>query len=420
MAPSDDPKVVRRAQLTDLARAVPLGVLLPLETSVLITIALKHFDAPGLVKGVIAAANGVGLLATPLITSWARRWGRPVMVPVAVLSLIGTIGFLAAATGTLPLYVVGSVIGIAMVNAMYALMTVTYERNFPPRELGRRVGWGLSVKVLVSALAGLAMGEFLNNDLDRWWVVILGGAAASAVLVFLNLKVPSEPLAKVPGVRDTAWPHFHLLGEDRRLRLTLGAWMLMGFGNLMLSPLRVEYLGNSRYGINADAAKIVVLTVVVPSVVRLLSMPLFGMVFDRLSFFSARILVNVLFAMYVAAFFTGTSDVSLLIGSVILGVGAAGGDLMWSLWVTKFAPAGRTADYMGLHTFSTGIRAVLAPIAGFAILGHVPLGAVAWMAAGLMLAASFVLVPEMRAERSARALDAAVALQPTDLPGGGN
>jgi len=418
MLASDDRNVVRRAQRVDLVRAIPLGVLLPLETSVLVTIALKYFDAPGLVKGVIAAANGVGLLATPLITSWARRWGRPIMVPGAILSVIGTAGFLLAATGALPLFVVGSVLGIAMVNAMYALMTVSYARNFPPRELGRRVGWGLSIKVLVSALAGLAMGEYLNADLDHWRAVILAGAVASAVLIGLNLRVPSEPLAKVPGVRDTAWPHFHLLAEDRRLRLTLGAWMLMGFGNLMLSPLRVEYLGNSRYGINADAAKIIVLTVVVPSVARLLAMPLFAAVFDRLSFFSARILVNVLFAMYVAAFFTGTSDTSLLIGSVVLGVGSAGGDLMWSLWVTKFAPAGRTADYMGLHTFSTGIRAVLAPIAGFAILGHVPLGTVALLAAVLMLAASLVLVPEMRAERSARALLASSSLQPSSLPGG--
>ena len=185
----------------------------------------------------------------------------------------------------------------------------------------------------------------------------------------------------------------------------------------MLRPLRSEYLANSRDGINADAAKIVVLTVVVPSIVRLLSMPLFGMVFDRLSFFSSRILVNLLFALYVGAFFTGTSDNSLIVGSVLLGIGSAGGDLMWSLWVTKFAPAGRTADYMGLHTFFTGIRAVLAPIAGFAILGHVPLGTVALMSAGLMLAASFVLVPEMRAERNARALRAS-ELQPTTLPGG--
>lgn len=417
MAPSDDPAVVRRAQLADLARAVPLGVLLPLETSVLVTIALKHFDAPGLVKGVVAAANGVGLLATPLITSLARRWGRPVMVPLAVLSFIGTLGFMAAATGALPMYVIGSVIGIAMVNGMYPLMTVSYERNFPPRELGRRVGWGLAVKVLVSALAGLAMGEYLNAEPGHWWVVILAGAGASAMLIWLNLRVPSEPLATVPGVRDTGWPHFHLLGEDKRLRLTLTAWMLMGFGNLMLLPLRVEYLANSRYGISADVGKIVVLTVVVPSIVRLLTMPLFGLVFDHLSFFASRILVNLLFALYVAAFFTGKSDTSLVIGAVLLGVGSAGGDLMWSLWVTKFAPVGRTADYMGLHTFFTGIRAVLAPIAGFAILGHVPLGTVALLAAGLMLAASFVLVPEMRAERNARALRAS-DLQPTTLPGG--
>jgi MFS family permease len=406
MGPSDDPALVRRAQLIDLARAVPLGVLLPLETSVLVTIALKNFDAPGLVKGVIAAANGVGLLATPLVTSWARRSGRPVMVPVAMLSFLGMLGFLVAATGALPLYVIGSVVGIAMVNAMYPLVTVSYERNFPARELGRRVGWGLSVRVFVSAAVGLGMGAYLNAAPDRWWVVVLAGAVASAALVALNVRVPSDPLARVPGVRNTAWPHFHLLREDRRLRLTLGAWMLMGFGNLMLSPLRVEYLGNSRYGINADVGKIVVLTVVVPSVVRLLCMPLFGHVFDRLSFFSARILVNVLFATYVAAFFTGTSDTSLLIGSVVLGVGSAGGDLMWSLWVTKFAPPGRTADYMGLHTFATGMRAVTAPIVGFAILGHVPLGTVAVIAAALMLAASFVLVPEMRAERTARLANA--------------
>ncbi|CAN5517669.1 hypothetical protein BH10ACT2_BH10ACT2_21870 [soil metagenome] len=418
MSASDDRDVVRRAQRVDLARAVPLGILLPLETSVLVTIALKHFDAPGLVKGVIAAANGIGFLATPLITSWARRWGRPVMVPVAVLSLIGTIGFVVAATGALPMFVVGSVVGIAMVNAMYPLMTVSYERNFPRRELGKRVGWGLAVKVLVSALAGLAMGEYLTDNLDHWWVVILAGALASAVLVGLNLRVPSEPLARVPGVRDTGWPHFHLLAEDRRLRLTLGAWMLMGFGNLMLLPLRVEYLGNSRYGIDASTGKIIVLTVVVPSVMRLLAMPLFGAVFDRLSFFSARILVNLIFALYIVAFFTGTSDTTLVVGGVLLGIGSAGGDLMWSLWVTKFAPAGRTADYMGLHTFSTGIRAVLAPIAGFAILGHVPLGTVAWISVGLMLAASVVLVPEMRAERSARALLGTASLQPTALPGG--
>lgn len=402
MAASDDPRVVRRAQIVDLARAVPLGVLLPLETSLLITIALRHFEAPGLVKGVIAAANGFGLLATPFITSMARRWGRPVMVPVAVLSAIGALGFLAAATGSLPLYAVGSIVGIAMVNGMYPLVTVCYERNFPVRELGRRVGWGLSLKVLVSAGVGLGMGAYLNDHPSHWWVVIALGGVASVALVFLNLQVPSEPLPPVAGSRSEWLPHLELLGQDRRLRLTLMAWMLMGFGNLMLLPLRVEYLANPRYGIVASTTKIAVLTVVVPSVVRLSCMPLFGWVFDRLSFFAARIMVNIFFAAYVAAFFTGTSTAGLVAGAVVLGVGSAGGDLMWSLWVTKFAPPGRTADYMGLHTFFTGIRAVSAPVVGFAVLGHVSLSTVALVAAGLMVMSALVLVPEARAERSAR------------------
>jgi predicted MFS family arabinose efflux permease len=310
-------------------------------------------------------------------------------------------------TDALPMYAVGSIVGIAMLNGMYPLVTVCYERNFPPHELGRRVGWGMSLKVLVSAVVGLGMGAYLSANPDQWWTVIGAGALASAVLGMLHLQVPSDPLPNVEGATRAWLPHFHLLHEDRRLRLTLTAWMLMGFGNLMLLPLRVEYLANPEYGIVATTAKIAVITVVVPSIVRLLAMPLFGWIFDRLSFFASRIMVNVLFAVYVAAFFTGTSTAGLLFGAVVLGIASAGGDLMWSLWVTKFAPAGRTADYMGLHTFFTGIRAVTAPIVGFIVLGRVSLTAVALIAAALMVAASLVLVPEARAERSARLAAAA-------------
>ncbi len=386
--------------MLDLARSVPLGVLMPLEASLLVTIALKHFEAPGLVKGIVAAANGVGLLATPFVTWWARRWGRAVMIPVACLSVIGVVGFVIGSIDSLLLFALGSVLGIATINAMYPLVTVTYERNFPPTELGRRVGWGMSLKVLVSAVVGLGMGAYVSAHPGRWWIVTVLGAVACAVLVVLHVQTPSGRLAEVDSHQRAWLPHFELLRLDRRLRLTLTAWMLMGFGNLMLLPLRVEYLGNPRYGIAASTATIAVLTVVVPSVVRLLSLPLFGMVFDRLSFFAARIIVNVLFAAYVAAFFTGTSTVGLVAGAMVLGIGSAGGDLMWSLWVTKFAPPGRTADYMGLHTFFTGVRAVSAPIVGFAVLGRVSLGSVALIAAALMVAASLVLVPEARAERA--------------------
>lgn len=408
MAASDDPAVVRRTQVLDLARSLPLGVLLPLESSVLLTIAIKRFDASGPVKGLIAASAGIGLLASPLVTSVARRTGRPVMALAAAVSAVGAAGFALAATGPLALLVVGAIVGTASLNAIIPLVTLTYQRNFPVAQRGKRVGWGMASKVAVSAGAGLAMGALLRDHLDRWWIVLLAGAAASLVAAVLQWNIPSTALERVPGHRNRPWPHFHLLRTDRRLRLTLGAWMLMGFGNLMLLPLRVEYLARPEYGIVADAAMITLLTVTVPSVVRLISMPLFGIVFDRLSFFASRIVVNFLFALYVAAFFTGTSDVGLMIGAVTLGIGSAGGDLMWNLWVTKFAPPSRVADYMGLHTFFTGIRGVAAPLLAFAVIGRFELGAVAMMAAALMVASSAVLLPEARSERALRAADGAV------------
>ena len=162
----DEPGVVRRAQVVDLARAVPLGVLLPLETSVLLTIAVKHFDASWWEKWLVAAGNGVGLLAAPLITSLARRRGRPVMLQAGLLAAVGAVGLLLAAAGSMPAFVVGSVIAIATVNVVYPLTTATYERNFPPTELGRRVGWGMSLKVLVSAVVGLGMGWFLTGTME--------------------------------------------------------------------------------------------------------------------------------------------------------------------------------------------------------------------------------------------------------------
>lgn len=406
-AASDDPRVVRRTQVVDIARSVPLGVLLPLETSVLLTIAIKRFETGGLTKGIIAAASGVGLLASPFVTAVARRSGRPVMVVAASISAIGAVGLALAAAGPLPLFVLGVIVGIASVSAVIPLVTVTYERNYPVHQRGRRVGVGMALKVAVSALAGLAMGSFLDRHLGRWWVVALAGACALGAMASLQGFMPSAPLARVSGVRNRPWPHFHLMREDRKLRLTLGAWMLMGFGNLMLLPLRVEYLAGDRYGIRADAGKIILLTVTVPAVVRLLTMPIFGVVFDRLSFFASRIVVNLLFAAYVAAFFTGSSDLGLYLGAVVLGVAGAGGDLMWGLWVTKFAPSDRVADYMGLHTFFTGVRAVTAPIVGFLVIASMPLSTVAWMAAGMMVASSLVLLPEARAERATRAAAAA-------------
>jgi MFS family permease len=195
-----------------------------------------------------------------------------------------------------------------------------------------------------------------------------------------------------------AWSHVH---QDRVFRQALIAWMLMGFANLAMLPLRVEYLGNPRYGMSKSAGEIALFTLVVPNLARLVMSPIWGRLFDRMNFFALRCALNLGFTLGIAAFFASDTTTGLLVGAVIYGISTAGGDVAWSLWVTKFAPPDRVADYMSVHTFLTGVRGIIAPVVAFQVVRHWSPAAMGWIAAGLILVATAILLPEIRRHRTA-------------------
>jgi hypothetical protein len=159
--------------------------------------------------------------------------------------------------------------------------------------------------------------------------------------------------------------------------------------------MRVEYLGNPRYGLKKTAAEIALLTLVIPNGARLVMNPVWGWLFDRMNFFILRITLNLGFALGIAAFFTSETSSGLVAGSLIYGVSNAGGDVAWGLWVTKFAPASHVADYMAVHTFLTGVRGVLAPLIAFQVVQRSNPQTMGWIAGAMILAASAILVPEI-------------------------
>ncbi|GIV83755.1 MAG: hypothetical protein KatS3mg052_0762 [Candidatus Roseilinea sp.] len=170
----------------------------------------------------------------------------------------------------------------------------------------------------------------------------------------------------------------------------------MGFANLMMWPLRVEFLANPKYGLALDPQQIALYTILIPSAARLALTPLWGRLFDRMNFFLLRIILNVGFALGIASFFTGGGAFGLAAGAAIFGASNAGGEIAWSLWVTKFAPADRVAEYMSVHTFFTGVRGIAAPILAFQLTQTLDIGAIALMCTALILFASLILVPEMK------------------------
>jgi hypothetical protein len=77
-------------------------------------------------------------------------------------------------------------------------------------------------------------------------------------------------------------------------------------------------------------------------------------------------------------------------------------------WMLKFAPPGRVADYMSVHTFLTGVRGVLAPVVAFYVVTVFPLAAVAALGSVLIIIGTLMLVPEIRESKRARKAPALV------------
>ena len=155
-------------------------------------------------------------------------------------------------------------------------------------------------------------------------------------------------------------------------------------------------MANPRYGLELSEVQIAILVSVIPSIARLLLSPVWGVLFDRMNFFWLRVAVNCGFMVGVLTFFTSDSALGLALGAVFYGIGNAGGEIAWGLWVTKFAPSERVADYMSVHTFFTGIRGIAAPLVSFHLATILPITTLGIFSAGMILLSSVLMLLESR------------------------
>ncbi len=396
MAPASD---TQRTYHHEKWRSVSAGVLETASSTFLLLIAVRWFQAGAMAKALVAGGGSIGLLITPwLVMAVARsRWAAA--RAAALLSWLGAASLVGMALApSLPVFVAGSVLAMAAAAAGVPLLTQIYHDNYPATARGRLFARTIMIRIASAALFSYVAGRLFSGRLDQFpWLLLIFALAFAAAAILLG-RYPSRPLKVLEGTHPLrAW---RSLKEDRLFRLTLAAWMLMGFGNLMMYPLRVEYLANPRYGLALSVSLIALYTGVIPNLARLVLSPLWGWLFDHMNFFALRVTLNIGFAAGILTFFLSDSPAGLTAGAIIFGIANAGGDVAWSLWVTKLAAPDRVADYMAVHTFFTGVRGVLAPVVSFQLLTRLDMLTMGWIATGLILAASLLLVPEIRAGRT--------------------
>lgn len=376
-------------------RAFAGGIIESASTTFLVLCAVRYFHAPNAAKGLLAATANIGFLLSPLAVVVAQRFRLSASAMCAVCFAAASLLFSPAIfTGSVWMYTISCTLAMSLANCTVALITKIYQENYPRPVRGRLLSRTIVLRILTVAIFSLVGGQIA--DLPRFGTGILIAlfSAAAAVSSWCMFHCPSEPIREARSPLSAAV--IREVWEDRLFRNTMSCWMCMGFGNLMMVALRVEYLANPAYGLTLSTTAVALFTGVLPNLARFTFSRFWGRLFDRVNFFALRIVLNFCFSLSILAFFSTGSTAGLVIGALIFGASNAGGDIAWTLWVTKFAPAEKVAAYMSLHVFLTGIRGILAPMAAFHLLAYCSVTSVAWIAAGLIVIANIFMIPELR------------------------
>lgn len=388
-------------------RAVSSGILESAATTFLLLIAVRWFEAGATSKALVASASSFGLMATPLVVSTVTRLGWKTAKAASRLASMGAISFLVMAViPSLPVFVMGCIIALTAISAAVPLLTQIYQENYPKNRRGRLFSKTVMIRIGTAALFSEFAGRALSNDMSSFRILLLFFAATSAFASFCLAQYPSRVLTDSGGTHP--FRSLRFAKTDLVFRRVLISWMIMGFANLMMLPMRVEFLANPKYGLALSPAEIAFLVGVVPYSARLILSPVWGPLFDRMNFFVLRAIINIGFAVGITAFFASSDVTGLILGGIAFGISNSGSDVAWSLWVTKFAPADRVAEYMSVHTFFTGVRGFTAPLVAFHAVNYLQLNYLGWISVSLILISTIILIPEIRFGRQGRKADALV------------
>jgi MFS family permease len=332
-------------------------------------IAIRHYGAPESYKAFIAAAWPIGFLLTPLtLHCVAKRQFRPSLASASMFALAALLMVGATVVQSLTVFTAFIIASQMATVQQGPLMIQIYAENYPASERGKRMTTPFILTASSMILFSLMGGWLLDRSINSYHLLFVIMVVSAAVCAWATNRMPSTTLStKHVG---NPWQNFSLIWKDKLFGYLLGSWMLLGLGNLITMPIRVEYLANPKFGINADNTSIAFLLVVVPAAARILSTKLWGNLFDQLHFITIRNLLNILFLLSIAGFFFTTNIYLLTFAMILVGLATGGGKIIWSLWVTRIASHEKVSSYMSIHMALTGFRGTLAPFIGYWILSH--------------------------------------------------
>ena len=393
------PDITQRTFRIELVRSIPVGVLETLLGTFAVLFVLRIYQAESDTEKIwLLGSSQLGLVASLFLVPLTLHLRLSTPRKIALFGALTSACLVVAALGhaSLTIFTVANCLAYFAITMQTPLNTQLYQENFPLDNRGFFFGLTSIARGIATVGFGLAAGFALEANLDNYrtllWIFAGCAAAATATL----FSVPSPPISEPPRKRVPLFHSLRWVKKDPAFRRLLVSWMFMGVGNLVAIRLWVEYFGNERFGLDYSEARIALLTLTIPFSLKLITTFFWGHLFDLINFYLLRLILNAIFLVAILCVYVGDSYGWIVLGVTIHGVAFGGGNIAWSLWVTKLAKPEHTSEYMSVHTFFTGIRGFAAPFIGFGLLNHWGPAALGLFSATMVILATLVILPEVR------------------------
>jgi MFS family permease len=353
---------LRMTQFWDAGRAFFSGSHYPLRETVAMLVLIEFYHAGDALKTVFAVIVHLGMLFSVPVTGLFSNKGLRINYLVAAFNAAAMVSLLFAAASS---HAVIFVLFASIPGIMYGLGTpclVQLYGEYEKERRGSRFATSAMALFLGSAFFAFCAQLILKSDGSGFRLILLLYAAGFAAATLASLRLPAESLKGE--AHANVLRSFRFLKQDPLFAYVCLAHFISGFAYLWLAPYRTNFLAEQRFGFGYAPWLVILLVVIIPDAVKLLSLRLFGALFDRVNFIALRMLISALYGAYAVLFFYGDSIGAQLVGVVLLGLAIAGTNVTWTLWVTKLAAPEKVASYMSVHTTLTGIRQVLGPFFG--------------------------------------------------------
>jgi len=314
---------------------------------------------------------------------------------------------------TAPRFVVLLGVVYAFAALVFPAQNGIFQENFHASRRGRFFGHGALVQHVTAALTSLALGAILDRDPAnfRWIYPVVGVIGFGYPLMLATLPRPAgspnegEGLLALPrpsaaefsprrllaSVVDPVRDALSTIHADKPFRWFEGNFMLYGMAFMMLNPVVPLFFTDE---LNLGYEQISAARVMIASAGVAFLGPLMGKWMDRFHPVRLCVLSFGLLALYPLTLALGGPLIGLgpaltaYVGFAMYAVAMSGVNVTWNVGSIAFAPDGEGGHYQSVHVAMVGLRGVVGPLTGYAVLRLFGYREVFLIAAGFCLLAS--------------------------------